>query len=125
MFSSNKISHHNLNSNIPYRPYTVHTIQTQHCSWTPKFLHTAKTDHICHVHYSKYTVHCNRPQHNPLPMHIKMHSQHYPPHCLPQPSSQNQEKRKAYLCKRRQTGTRCRDSVKVLWCHSHLVWLVF
>ena len=24
-----------------------------------------------------------------------------------------------------QNGTRCRDSVNVLWCHSHLVWLVF
>ena len=23
-----------------------------------------------------------------------------------------------------QNGTRCRDGVKVLWCHSHLVWLV-
>ena len=22
-------------------------------------------------------------------------------------------------------GTRCRDGVKVLWCHSHLVWLFF
>ena len=22
-------------------------------------------------------------------------------------------------------GTRCRDGVDVLWCHSHLVWLVF
>ena len=22
-------------------------------------------------------------------------------------------------------GTRCRDGVKVLWCYSHLVWLVF
>ena len=22
-------------------------------------------------------------------------------------------------------GTRCRDGVKVLWCRSHLVWLVF
>ena len=22
-------------------------------------------------------------------------------------------------------GTRCRDGMKVLWCHSHLVWLVF
>ena len=21
-----------------------------------------------------------------------------------------------------QNGTRCRDGVKVLWCHSHLVW---
>ena len=44
MFSSNKILQRN--SNISYRPYTihtVHTIQTQHCSWTPQFLHTAKT----------------------------------------------------------------------------------
>ena len=24
-----------------------------------------------------------------------------------------------------QNGTRCRDGVKVLWCHSHLVQLVF
>ena len=24
-----------------------------------------------------------------------------------------------------QNGTRCRDSVNVLWCHLHLVWLVF
>ena len=22
-------------------------------------------------------------------------------------------------------GIRCRDGVKVLWCHSHLVWLFF
>ena len=24
-----------------------------------------------------------------------------------------------------QNGTRCRDGVKILWCRSHLVWLVF
>ena len=24
-----------------------------------------------------------------------------------------------------QNGTRCRDGVIVLWCHSHLVWLVY
>ena len=24
-----------------------------------------------------------------------------------------------------QNGTRCRDGVNVLWCHSHLFWLVF
>ena len=24
-----------------------------------------------------------------------------------------------------QNGTKCRDGVKVFWCHSHLVWLVF
>jgi len=89
MFSSNKISQHNLNFNKSYRPYTIHTIQTQHWSWIPHFLHTGKTDHICHAQYSKYIVHCSHPQHNPLPMHINMHSQHYPPHCLPQPSAHN------------------------------------
>ena len=96
MFSSNKTSQHNLNSNIPYRPYaihTIHTIQTQHCSWTPQFLHTGRTDHICHTQYSNYIVHCSHSQHNPLLMHINMHSQHYPPHCLPhclpQPSAHN------------------------------------
>ena len=71
-----QISQHNLNSNVPYRPYTAHTIQTQHCSWTQQFLHTGKTDHICHAQYSKYTVHCSHPQHNPFPMHINMYSQH-------------------------------------------------
>ena len=25
----------------------------------------------------------------------------------------------------RQNGTRCRDGVKSLWCHSHQVWLGF
>ena len=35
------------------------------------------------------------------------------------------DKHKAYLCKWWQSGTRCRDGVKVLWCHSHLVWFVF
>ena len=52
-----------------------------------------------------------------------LHTHHYPPHRLPQPFSTN--KHKAYLCKWWQNGTRCRDGVKVLWCHSHLVWLVF
>ena len=23
-----------------------------------------------------------------------------------------------------QNGTRCRDGVKVMWCHPHVVWLV-
>ena len=51
-------------------------------------------------------------------MHIKnkLHTHHYPPHY---------KKHKAYWCKWWQNGTRCRDGVKVLWCHSHLVWLVF
>jgi len=41
MFSSNKISQHNLNSNIPHRP----------SSSTAQFQHRVKTDHICHAQY--------------------------------------------------------------------------
>ena len=45
MFSTNKILQHNLNSNIPYRSRTAHALL---------FLHTGKTDHICHAHHSNY-----------------------------------------------------------------------
>jgi len=41
------------------------------------------------------------------------------------PSLHTTNKHKAYLCNWQQNGTRCRDGVKVLWCHSHLVWFVF
>jgi len=41
------------------------------------------------------------------------------------PSLHTTNKHTAYLCKWRQNGTRCRDGVKVLWCHYNLVWLVF
>ena len=34
-------------------------------------------------------------------------------------------KHKAYLYKWWQNSTRCRDGVKVLWCHFHLICLVF
>ena len=44
MFTSDKISQHYLNSIIPYRPSTC----------TPQFLHTHKTEHICHAQYSNY-----------------------------------------------------------------------
>ena len=91
------------------------------CLCTPQFLHTVKTDHLCHAQY----IHCSHPQHNSLSMHIKMH---YTPTTDPtafhNPSLHTTNKHKAYLCKWRQNGTRCRDDVKVLWCHSHLVWLV-
>ena len=93
---------------IPYIP--IHTIHTQHCSWSPQFLHTGKTDHICHAQYSKYIVYCSHPQHNPHPMHINMHHTafHNPLHTT-----------------NKQNGTSCRDGVKVLWCHSNLVCLVY
>ena len=50
-------------------------------------------------------------------MHVKTH-------CTPTTTHPTTNKHKAYLCKWWQNGTRCRDGVKVLWCHSHLVWLI-
>ena len=86
---------------IPYIHSTAHGLQ---------FLHTGKTDHICHAQYSKYIVYCSHPQHNPHPMHINMHHTafHNPLHTT-----------------NKQNGTSCRDGVKVLWCHSNLVCLVY
>jgi len=50
-------------------------------------------------------------------MHIKTHY-------TPTTTHPTTNKHKAYLYKWWPNGTRCRDGVKVLWCHSHLVWLV-
>jgi len=66
MFSSNKISQHNLNSNIPYRPSSAHGLHS-FC------IQARQTIYICHAQYSNYIVHCSHPQHNSLPMHINMH----------------------------------------------------
>ena len=107
-FDSNKISQHN-------KPQ--HTTQTQHCSSTAQFLHTVKTDHIFHAQYSNCIAATHNITHSPCTSKCTTH----PP--LPTPLQKN--KNKSYLCKRWQNGTRCRDGVKVLWCHSHLVWLVF
>ena len=59
-----------------------------------------------------------------LPMHINMH---YTPSTIPTPLPST-----TLLCTQVtntkhswRNGTRCRDAVKVLWCHSHLVWLVY
>ena len=50
-------------------------------------------------------------------MHIKTHY-------TPTTTHPTTNEHKAYLCKWWPNGTRCRDGVKALWCHSHLVWLV-
>ena len=105
-----------------------HTIQTQHCSCTPQFLHTSKTDHICHAQYSNYIVHCSHPQHNSLPLHTTctthpaLPTQHYTPitthhnaFCNP-PPLHTTNKHKAYLCRWRQIGTRCRNGVTTSAC---------
>ena len=60
-------------------------------------------------------------------MHIKMH--YTPtttdPTAFHNPSLHTTNKHEAYLCKWQQNGKRYRDGMKVLWCHSDLVWLVF
>ena len=68
--------------------------------------------------------------HPPTTQLTHAHNMHYTPttthptafHSPPLPTT---NKHKACLCKWWQNGTRRRDGVKVLWCHSHLVWLVF
>ena len=118
MFSSNKISQHNLNSNIPYRPYTIrtiHTIQTQHCSWTPQFWHTGKTGRICHAQYSKYIVLYIAATHNISHSPCTSTSTHHTAFHNPLHTTNKHTK---HICVSSQNGTRCRDGVKVLWCHS-------
>ena len=65
---------------------------------------------------------CIHPQHNTLSMHINMH--YTPSNTLPtafhNPPMHTTKKTSSW-----QNGTRCRDGVNVLWCHSHLVQLDF
>ena len=82
-----------------------HTTQAQHCSSTAQFLHTVKTDHICHAQYSNYIAATHNITHSPCTLKRTTHSP------LPTPL----QKHKAYLCKWWQNGTRCRDGVKVLY----------
>ena len=65
MFSSNKISQHNK---------LKHTIQNQHCSCTPQFLHTLKMHHVCHAQYSNYiaTTHNINMHYTPTTTHIPL-----------------------------------------------------
>ena len=102
------------NSNIPHRPSIAHA------------LHSFCIHHICHAWYSNYIVANHNITHSPCTSKCTTH----PPIPTPLPSTTllctcTTNKHKAYLCKWWQNGTRCRDGVKVLWCHSHLVWLVF
>jgi len=78
MFSSNKILQHNLNSNIPYRPSTAHALNSFciQSRWTISALLRMVT--TMQQPTTKLTLHAH--QH-------ALHTQHYPPHCLPQPST--------------------------------------
>ena len=44
-----------------------------------------------------------------------LHTSHYLPHIRQLTNTRHSS----------QNGTRCRDGVKVLWCRSYLIWLVF
>ena len=58
-----------------------------------------------------------QPQHNSLSMEIKMHSQHYPLHTT--------NKHTKHICASSSKMAQDVEIVWVLWCHSHLVGLVF
>ena len=92
MFSSNKISQHKLQ----------YAIQTQHCSCTPQFLHTLKTDRIWHAQ-----PHWSHPQHKSLSMHINIHYTPTTTHptAFHNPPLHTTNKHKLYLCKWQQNGT--------------------
>ena len=93
MFSGNKIS------------TTDH--KTQHCSCTPQFLHTVKTDHICHAQYTNYIAATRNITYSPCTSKCTTHSP-LPSH---NPSLHTTNNHKAYLCKWRQNDTRCKDGV--------------
>ena len=54
-----------------------------------------------------------------------LHTQHYPPNTTHPTAFNNCPMHTTNPRHSWQNGTRCRDDVEVLWCRSHLVWLVF
>ena len=107
IFSSNKISQ----SNIPYRP----------SSCTPHAVSAFKTDHICHGQHSNYIGATHNITHSPCTST-----------CTPHPAIPTSQPSTTLLCTQLtntkhswQNATRCRDGVKLLWSHFHLVCLVF
>ena len=100
-----------------------HTTQTQHCSCTAQFAYSQ--DKTISAMLSMQ-LHCSNPQHNSLSKHIKMH---YTPTTIPTPLPST-----TLLCTQLTNtkhinclsgGKIAQDVGMVLWCHSHLVWLVF
>ena len=107
-FSTNKISQRNLNSQ--------HTIQTQHCS---HFVHTSQT--IPAVLSKNYIASTHNITHSPCTSTCTTH----PALPSPLPSLTLLRIQLTNTKHNWQNGTRCRDSVNMLWCCSHLVWLIF
>ena len=107
MFNSNKISTY---SNIPYRPSSQHSTVS-----------AFKTDHICYAQYTNYLTATHILAHSPCTSTCTPHQ------ALPTPLPST-----ILLCTQLtntkhnwQNGTECRDDMKLLWCHSNLVWLGF
>ena len=107
MFSSNKISHKLLQ----------HTIQTKLIHST---VFTIKTDYTCHAHYSSYLEAIHNVTHSPCTSTCTPNPTLLIPHCLHNYCTQLANIKHSW-----QNSTRCGDGMKLLWCHSHLVWLVF
>ena len=105
------IKFHITYSNVPYKPNLC----------IPQFLHSRQTISAMLSSYSNYIAAIHNVTRSPCASKCTPH----PALCTPLPST-------TFLCTQlantkhsRQNGTRCRDGVKLLWCHSHLVWLVF
>ena len=98
--SSNKISQHNLNFNIPYRSSTAHALHS-FCIQARQTL-------------SAMFLHCSHPHHNSLLMHINIHYTPSTTHPIAfhNPPLHTPNKHKAYSCKWQQNGTRCKEGVK-------------
>ena len=101
---SNKISQ----PNIPYRA----------SSCTPCAVSAFRTDHISHAQYSNYIAAIT---HSPCTTT-----------CTPHPAVPTPLPSTTLLCTKLtntknswQNATRCREGVKLLWSHSHVVCLVF
>ena len=109
------------NSNIPHRPSIAQALHSfciqsrQTISAMPSTATTLQQPTLS-VHikmrYTPTTTHPPLP--TPLPFTTLLCTQ-----------LTNTKRIFVYLCKWWQNGTRCREGVKVLWCHSHLVWLLF
>ena len=76
--------------------------------------------YTCHVCHSQYQLSCSHPQHNSLSMQVNMH---YTPSATHPTAFHNPPMHATNTRHNWQNSTRCKDGVKVLWCHSHLIWL--
>ena len=106
-FSSNKISQHNLK------------LLTHHTDPALLTVSVYKTNYTCHAQQELHCIHPNIT----LSMHINMYCT--PTNTLPTAFHNFLYIQLTNTKHSWQNVTRCGDGVDVLWCRSHLVWLVF